>query len=110
MHRAEEKQMHEIAQTMAETETMWLKICGAVDEERVEWLVNAMIEQHALVMEGENNANAVMSLVGFISRQVIAMHEDGGISMEAAMVLLQIGMQRGVQAHIALKAKAEADA
>jgi len=109
MQKAELERMEDIASTMAETETMWLHVCSNVDEERVEWLINAMIEQHALVMEGESNANAVMGLVGFLARQVIALHEDGEMSMEAAMVLIQIGMQRGVQAHIALKAKQAAN-
>jgi hypothetical protein len=97
--------MDDIAATMAETESMWMHVCNAVDPKRVDMLVQAMIEQHALVMEGESNANAIMSLVGFLAKQAIYMSEDGDLSIESAMVLLQIGLQRGVQAHLALKAK-----
>lgn len=100
--------MQDIAETMAETESMWLHVCNNVDQERVDMLIHAMIEQHGLVMEGETNANAVMSLVGFLAHQVIQLHNDGDMSIEGAMVLLQIGMQRGVQAHIAAKTKAGA--
>jgi len=97
--------MRDIASTMAETESMWMHVCSNADDERVEMLINAMVEQHALVMEGENNADAIMSLVGFLAQQVIAIHEDGEMSIEGAMVMLQIGMQRGVQAHLSWKAK-----
>jgi len=100
--------MTDIASTMAETESMWLHVCNNVDDDRVEMLIHAMVEQHALVMEGETNANAIMSLVGFLAQQVIQLHDDGDMTIEGAMVLLQIGMQRGVQAHLALKAKAGA--
>jgi len=97
--------MQDIASTMAETESMWMHVCNNVDNERVDMLVHALVEQHGLVMEGENNADAVMALVGFLAKQVIAIHEDGEMSIEGAMVLLQIGMQRGVQAHLAVQAK-----
>jgi len=49
-----------------------------------------------------------MALVGFLSQQVMSLHEGGEMSVEGAMVLLQIGMQRGVQAHVAMKAKRDA--
>ena len=44
--------MDGIAATMADTETMWLTVCNNVDAERVEMLIQAMVEQHALVIEG----------------------------------------------------------
>ena len=97
--------MSDIAATMSETEIMWATVCGNVDDERVDWLISAMTEQHALVMEGENNANAIMALVGFIAQQALAISEQGEMSIESSMVLLQIGMQRGIQAHLALEAK-----
>lgn len=96
--------MRDIAATMAETESMWMFVCDSVEDERVEMLINALGEQHSLVMEGETNANAIMALVGFLSQQVVDLHEQSDMSLEGAMVLLQIGMQRGVQAHLALKA------
>lgn len=98
--------MDDIAATMDETESMWMHVCSNVDDDRVDMLITAMTTQHALVMEGETNANAIMSLVGFLAQQVIALHEDGEMSVESAMVLLQIGMQRGVQAYLAAKQKA----
>ncbi len=94
----------QINQTMGEAEAMWLQVCNNVDDERVDMLVHAMTEQHALVMQGESNANALMSLIGFLSQQVLALHQDGEMGIESAMVLLQIGMQRGVQAQIAVNA------
>lgn len=97
--------MKDIATTMAETESMWLSICNNVDHPRVEMLINALVEQHGLVMEGESNADAIMALIGFLARQVMALHDDGEMTVESAMVLLQIGMQRGVQAHLTLQAK-----
>lgn len=97
--------MSQIAETMSETEIMWAAICNGVEDNRVDMLVDALEEQHALVMEGETNSNAVMALVGFISRRVMALHDQGEMSLEAAMVLVQIGMQRGVQAHLSFEAK-----
>ena len=66
--------MDQITDTMQESERMWLTMCDQCDEARVDMLMHAMIEQHALVMEGETNANALMSLVGFMSAQVMALH------------------------------------
>ncbi len=100
------QRMQDIATTMAETESMWMAVCDGVDEERVEMLIQALVEQHGLVMEGEHNANAIMALVGFLARQVMALHDDADMTVEGAMVLLQIGMQRGVQAHLTMQAKA----
>ena len=100
-----EMKMSDIASTMEETEIMWTTVCGNVDDERVDMLIQALTNQHALVMEGETNANAVMSLVGFIAQQALALHEKGEMSIESAMVLLQIGMQRGIQAHFAIEDK-----
>jgi len=96
---------NEITATMEETEAMWVQVCGSVDDDRVDMLVEAMFQQYALVMEGESNANAIMALVGFISQQVLVLHESSDMSIESAMVLVQIGMQRGVQASLAVKAK-----
>ena len=92
-----------INQTMSDAEEMWLSICNNVEDERVDMLVHAMISQHALVMEGESNANALMALIGFLSQQVLQLHQDVEMGLESAMVLLQIGMQRGVQAQITVK-------
>ncbi len=97
--------MSEVAATMEETEIMWTSVCGQVDDVRVDMLIEAMIEQYALVMEGETNANALMSLVGFIANQAIQLHKQGDMSIESSMVLLQIGMQRGIQAHFAVEDK-----
>ena len=104
-----EQRMDDIAATMAETEKMWMQVCTCIDDARVDMLINAMVEQHALVMEGESNANAIMSLVGFLSQQVIALHEDGAMSLDSAMTLLQVGMQRGVRAYLVTKEKKEAN-
>jgi len=95
----------EITSTMHEIEAMWGVMCDTVDEDRTELLIEALLKQHGLVMAGESNADAVMALVGFISRQIVYMHKDGGMTLEGAMVLLQIGMQRGVQAYLALEKK-----
>lgn len=99
-----DKRPEEIIATMQETEEMWLALCNEVDEERVDMLVQALVEQYALVMEGEENADVIMALVGFISSQALHLSQDSGINIEAAMVLLQVGMQRGVQAHLAVQA------
>lgn len=105
MDKEQLQRMDNIATTMAETESLWLTICNTCEDVRVEMLIDALIEQHGLVMEGETNANAVMALVGFLARQVMALHDDGDVTVESAMVLLQIGMQRGVQAHLAIQSK-----
>jgi hypothetical protein len=97
--------MQDIATTMAETESMWMAVCNGVDDDRVDMLLKTMVEQHGLLMYGESNSNAIMTLVGFMAQQVIALHEDGEMSIEGAMILLQIGMQRGVQAHVSARAK-----
>ena len=97
--------MQDIAKTMAETESMWMAVCGKVDDDRVDILLKTLVEQYGLLMHGESNSDAIMTLVGFMAHQCIALHDDGEMSLEGAMVLLQIGMQRGVQAHVSLKAK-----
>ena len=97
--------MQQIHDAMEESQAMWKTICDGVDDDRVEILIQAMTTQYALVMEGETNANAIMGLIGFISDQILFISEDGECSIESAMVLIQMGMQKGVQAHLAVKAK-----
>ena len=100
--------MQQIASAMEESQVLWNTVCDQVEDKRVEMLIQALTEQYALVMEGETNANAIMSLIGFIADQAIFIAEDGEVSTEVAMVLLQMGMQKGVAAHLAMKDKAGA--
>jgi cystathionine beta-lyase family protein involved in aluminum resistance len=99
-----DRRPEEIIATMQETEEMWFAICNNVNEERVDMLVQSLVEQYTLVMSGEENADVIMALIGFISSQVLHLSQDSGVNIEAAMVLLQVGMQRGVQAHLAVQA------
>ncbi len=104
----DDEHMKMISDTMEESEVLWNTVCNAVEDKRVEMLIQAMTEQFGLVMEGESNADVIMGLVGFISNQVIFLSRDGAMSVEAAMVLLQMGMQKGVQAHMVLREKSGA--
>ncbi len=101
----DKQQLQHVMSTMAESQQLWRTICNGVEDARVEMLIQEMTNHYGLLMHGETNANAVMALIGFIADQVLNISEDGVISLESSMVLLQMGMQKGVQAHLTVKAK-----
>ena len=99
------QQLQHVMAAMAESQQLWQSICDGVEDARVEMLIQQMTNHYGLLMHGETNANALMALIGFMSDQVLNISEDGVISLESSMVLMQMCMQKGVQAHLVVMAK-----
>lgn len=96
-----------LAEHVAEAEKLWSSIADICEPQRVETLVRALEKQFGFIMDAETNADAIMAIIGWLSRHTLNMSEDSGISHQGALMLLQMGMQRGVAAHIALQQAVE---
>jgi uncharacterized metal-binding protein len=92
-----------LATNVAEAEKLWLAISEQCQPDRVEALVAALHKQFGFVMDEETNADAIMAMVGWMSRHAVQLAEDSGISHQGALMLMQMGVQRGVAAHLAIK-------
>jgi hypothetical protein len=91
-----------LATNVAEAEKLWVAISEQCQPDRVETLVNSLRTQFGLVLDSETNADAVMAIIGWMSRHAMQLAEESGISHQGALMLMQIGVQRGVAAHLAI--------
>jgi hypothetical protein len=90
-----------------ESEELWQLMSNEADPERVSMLVGAMNEQFGLIMAEETNADVHIALMEFLSYHLMHMVDDSQISIPGATMLFQLGVCRGVAAHVKMREEDE---
>lgn len=94
----EKKDNTEFMSCLQEVESMFFRACEVADTEEVDELANKLNDFTSAEFTAYKNGDVLLALCGFLSTYSDWLAEEANMSPRAAMMLLQVGMQR---AHIA---------
>lgn len=83
-----------------ESERLWRVMCKECEPDRVDMLTQAMCDSFDLIMHDEVNGDVNMALIGFISRHLLNLAQDGEMTIPGVSMLFQIGIAKGIAAHM----------